>query len=206
MAREIAVFLNSRGQTGSFGEPGRVCVYRRWQKTWTVAREQDFALTAADGLKGLRRQLAELLAFLGDCRIFVASSLAGMPYYELEKAGFNLWEEAGEPMTYLEAVWVREETEQAAVKVAPAEIALPTPTEKAPGHFFVSLREIQAKNAGITSKQVLQPFLRQGNFDLLEVICDHLPPWLEVDLQAGGLRWTSEKVSERETKVIIKHS
>lgn len=204
MAREIAVFLDNQGRTGSLGEAGRVCVYRRRQQIWAVARERDCALAAAGGLKGLRRQMAELLAFLGDCRIFVASSLAGVPYYELEKAGFNLWEETGEPLTYLEAVWAREERERTPEKAAPVADVLPAPTEKAPGHYFLSLREIQARNAGITSKQVLQPFLRQGRFSLLEVVCDHLPPWLEVELQAGGLTWTSEKISERETKVIIK--
>jgi Fe-only nitrogenase accessory protein AnfO len=205
MAREIAVFIDNQGRTGSLGQPGRVRVYRRWRKTWTEAREREFSLEAAGGLKGLRRQMAELLAFLGDCRIFVAASLSGVPYYELEKAGFNLWEESGEPHTYLEAVWAREEIERTAPKQAPAAAAvLPAPVETAPGHYFVSLREIQAKNAGITSKQILQPFLRKGTFGLLEVVCDHLPPWLELDLQAGGFTWTSEKISERETKIIIK--
>ncbi|MDT8902135.1 Fe-only nitrogenase accessory AnfO family protein [Anaeroselena agilis] len=204
MAREVAVFIDNNGLTGTFGEPGRVRVYRRRQKAWTVARETDFTLTAEGGLKGLRRQMAALLAFLGECRTFVARSLTGMPYYELEKAGFNVWEQSGEPLAYLEEVWAGEEREKAE-KNAPAPAAAPLgPTEKAPGHYFISLKEIQARNAGITTKHVLQPFLRRGRFNLLEVVCDHLPPWLELDLTTGAFTWTSEKISERETRIIIK--
>ncbi len=204
MAREVAVFLDNNGLTGAFGEPGLVRVYRRRQKTWTVERETAFTLNAAEGLKGLRRQLAGLLSFLGECRIFVARSLSGVPYYELEKAGFNIWEQSGEPLAYLEEVWAGEELEKAAKAATPASAPVPLgPTEKAPGHYFISLKEIQARNAGITTKHVLQPFLRRGRFTLLEVVCDHIPPWLELDLETGAFAWTSEKAGERETRIII---
>jgi len=204
MAREVAVFIGEDGLTGIFGEPGRVRVYRRRQKTWTVERETDFTLVAEGGLKGLRQQFGGLVAFLGDCRIFVARSMAGVPYYELEKAGFNIWEQDGEPGTYLEEVWAGEEREQAA-KNAPAPASVPLgPTEKAPGHYFISLKEIQARDTGITTKHVLQPFLRRGRFAVLEVVCDHLPPWLELDLESGVFTWTSEKVGEREIKITIR--
>jgi Fe-only nitrogenase accessory protein AnfO len=204
MAREVAVFLDNNGRTGALGEPGRVCVYRRRQKTWTVARETEFTLTGEGGLKGLRRQLGGLLAFLGECRIFVARSLSGVPYYELEKAGFNIWEQDGEPLAYLEEVWAGEERERTATSAPPPASVPLGPSEKAPGHYYISLKEIQARNAGITSKHVLQPFLRRGRFAVLEVVCDHLPPWLELDLASGAFSWTSEKVGERETRIIIK--
>lgn len=206
MAREIAVFIDELGQTADFGQPGRVRVYRRWRKAWTAERETAFALDAAGGLKGLRRQLAELLVFLGECRVFVARTITGVPYFELEKAGFNIWEQAGDPQGYLETVWEREEEERAAESEAlPAAAPAPVrPEEKSPGHYFISLKEVQSKNAGVTSKQVLQPFLRQGRFTLLEVVCDHLPPWLEVDLASGAYSWTSERVNEKETRVMIR--
>lgn len=205
MAREVAVFLDNNGLTGAFGEPGLVRVYRRRQKAWAVERETAFALSAEEGLRGLRRQLAGLVAFLGDCRTFVVRSVAGVPYYELEKAGFNIWEHSGEPLSYLEEVWAGEERERAAVATAPAPASVPLgPTEKAPGHYFISLKEIQARNAGITTKHALQPFLRRGRFTILEVVCDHLPPWLEMDLEAGAFTWTSEKAGERETRIIIR--
>jgi Fe-only nitrogenase accessory protein AnfO len=205
MAREVAVFLNEQGLTETFGKPGQVRVYRRRQKAWTVEREMDFALTAEEGLKGLRRQLAGLIAFLADCRTFVVRSIAGVPYYELEKAGCNIWEQSGEPLSYLEEVWAGEERERAAKAATPILATVPLgPTEKAPGHYFISLKEIQARNAGITTKHALQPFLRRGRFTLLEVVCDHLPPWLELDLEAGAFAWTSERVSERETRIIIR--
>lgn len=205
MAREAAVFINEHSLTEIFGEPGRVRIYRRRQRTWTVERETDFVLTAEGGLKGLRQQLGGLVAFLGDCRIFVARSMAGVAYYELEKAGFNIWEQDGEPLAYLEEVWAEEERARAAKAAPPASASEPLgPAEKAPGHYFISLKEIQAKNAGFTTKHVLQPFLRRGRFTVLEVVCDHLPPWLEMDLGTGVFTWTSEKIGERETRIVIR--
>jgi Fe-only nitrogenase accessory protein AnfO len=204
MAREIAVFLDTDSLTGTLGAPGKVRVYRRWQRTWTVTREMDFTLAAADGLNGLRRRMAELVAFLGECDIFVARSLSGVPYYELEKAGFSLWEKSGDPLVYLEGVWAGEEAERVATKPPPAPPVPLGPSEISPGHYFISLKEIQARNTGITTKHVLQPFLRRASFSVLEVVCNHLPPWLEIDLQSGVFAWTSEKVSEREIKVLIK--
>lgn len=204
MAREIAVFLDNRGCAGAFGEPGLVRVYRRWQKTWAADREMAFALTGEGGLKGLRRQWPALLDFLGECRTFVASSITGVPYYELEKAGFNVWEQSGDPLAFLEEVWAGEERERTANDAPPAAPGPLGPVEKAPGHYYISLKEIQARNAGITTKQVLLPFLRRGGFASLEVVCDHLPPWLEMDLALGKYSWTSEKSGDKETRILIK--
>lgn len=205
MAREIAVFLDNKNRAGSLGEPGLVRVYRRRQKAWTAEREMDFVLTGEGGLKGLRRQLTGLLDFLSECRTFVARSITGVPYYELEKAGFNVWEQSGDPLTFLEEVWAGEEREQAANNAPPSSASVPLgPTEKAPGCYYISLKEIQARNAGVTTKNVLQPFLRRGRFALLVVVCDHLPPWLEMDLETGKFTWTSEKISEKETRLLIR--
>lgn len=204
MAREIAVFLDNQGRAGAVGESGLVRVYRRRQKAWAAEREMAFALTGEGGLKGLRRQLAGLLDFLGECRVFVARAITGVPYYELEKAGFNVWEQSGEPQSFLEEVWAGEEREKAA-NSAPSAPSVPLgPVELAPGHYFISLKEIQSRNAGITTKQVLLPFLRRSGFASLEVVCEHLPPWLEMDLAAGRLTWTSEKISDKETRILIK--
>ncbi|MDA8213485.1 MAG: nitrogenase, partial [Clostridia bacterium] len=58
-------------------------------------------------------------------------------------------------------------------------------------------------NLGVTSKQVLLPFLRKGKFYSLEVICSHLPPWLEAELMSGNLTSSVAKISSNELRVII---
>jgi Fe-only nitrogenase accessory protein AnfO len=203
MAREIAVFCDADGSTAKLGEPGKITVFSRWQGSWEVVREKDCFLDAQGGLKEFRRQITEALEFLGDCRIFVAAAVTGVPYYELEKAGFSIWEYSGEPLGYLDQVWAREEKDALTKNQPAVKPVLVSPTETAPGHFIISLKEIQQKNAGITSKQVLLPFINRGQFKVLEVSCNHIPPWLELTLNGDAYSYTTERVSPKEVRVKI---
>lgn len=202
MAREIAVFRNAGGLTAALSEPGKITVFRRWQGAWEIDREMDCFLDARAGLRELRRKMGEVLTFLGDCRIFVAGAISGMPYYELEKAGFSLWEYAGEPVSYLDHVWAQEEKD-ALEKDKPAQPEKVGPVEKVAGEFYISLKDIQEKNAGVTSKQALLPFIRKGQFNLLEVSCNHIPPWLEAELAAGAFAYETRQVDRREIIITI---
>ncbi|MBP2653958.1 MAG: anfO [Firmicutes bacterium] len=203
MVREIAVFCDAGGLTAALGEPGKITVFSRWQGSWKAAREKECFLDPRGGLKELRRQMAEAVVFLSDCRIFVAAAVTGVPYYELEKAGFSIWEYSGEPLGYLDQVWAREEKDTLAEKQPAVKPVLASPTEIAPGHFSISLKEIQQKNAGVTSKQVLLPFINRGHFKVLEVSCNHIPPWLEMALNGEAYSYTTERVSPNEVRVKI---
>jgi hypothetical protein len=55
----------------------------------------------------------------------------------------------------------------------------------------------------MTSKQVLMPILQQGNFYSLEILCNHVPPWLEVELQDGRLVVRVEKIAPTEVHIYI---
>jgi len=57
---------------------------------------------------------------------------------------------------------------------------------------------------GITSKQILQGFIREGNFHSLEIICDHIPPWLEMESEQKGFLIKSEVINDHEIKLFIK--
>ncbi|MBP2650433.1 MAG: anfO [Firmicutes bacterium] len=205
MAGEIAVFCNADGLSAVLGEAGKIIVFRRSSGVWEVVREKDCFLDARAGLRQMRQQIKDILGFLESCRIFVAAQVTGVPYYELEKAGFSVWEYSGDPIHYLENIWLQEEQDTVAVDQESPSVrtVLVSPIEKKPGYFTVSLKEIQQKNAGVTSKQVLLPFINRRQFQILEIECTHLPPWLELLLNNELYSYTSERISPNELVVKI---
>ncbi|SCM82779.1 Nitrogenase iron-iron accessory protein AnfO [uncultured Sporomusa sp.] len=200
MVREIAVFVGDNGSTAALTEPGRVIVYQRQQGKWKPVREILFSLERSLGMPEVRRQLAAMLEALGNCRVFVARTVSGLLYKELEQAGFSIWEFAGQPSSFLEYILVQEEF--TVRQPATLQAVIPASMETEPGCYQVSLKEIQQSGSGLTSKQVLQPLLN-GNFYCIEVVCSHIPPWLEAECACGRFDCKVERLAEG-IKLVIK--
>ena len=197
---EIAAILGSDGCSSTLSEPGTVVVFSKKGCSFEPVREMAFALDPDKGLKELRAKMAELIKFLNGCKIFVARSASGALYFELEKAGFSVWEIAGKPEDFLAIVLDDEEKERVAAQM-PSLTGIPAPAERSPGSFFISIKEIQGQSPAISSKQVLQQFIREGKFRELEIICDHVPPWIEMDAECRGYSLRSEKLGPNECRV-----
>jgi Fe-only nitrogenase accessory protein AnfO len=203
--QEIAAIISTDGASIPLNEPGNVVVYRRVRGTWQKDREMAFALSPEQGLRELRGKMEELKSFLRDCRIVVAKSASGALYFELEKARCSVWEIAGTPAEFLDTVWNAEKTEQDTACM-PADAGIPEPREIAPGKYYISIGEIQGKRPEVSSKQVLQQFVQQGCFTELAIICDHVPPWIEVEAERRGYGIVSEKTGQNTVKVVLTKS
>jgi Fe-only nitrogenase accessory protein AnfO len=201
---EIAVITGSDGRTIPLSEPGTVIVYRRVRNTWLAERRIPFVLEADGGLAGLRTRTGELTAFLGECRILVARSASGALFFGLEKAGFSVYEIAGSPSEFLNTVWQDAMEEQEVKTPLSAGMDIPAPLEIAPGKFYISICEIQGKRPEVSSKQVLRSFVQHGAFSELEIVCDHVPPWIEMDTERFGYELTSERIAPHEVKVLVR--
>lgn len=202
MPKDIAVYVNESGETVSFYEQGIVKIYERKQGQWNLSREKEFSLGNSFTMKDLRAKMKDVMEFIGQCKIFVGLSITGVPYFELEKAKCSVWEYEGKPVDFLDYVLENEEAEEKE-SMEQKNAANIGPVETFPGCYRLSLKEIQEKNVGVTSKQALLTFIRQGKFYQLEVICNHIPPWLEAELQIGNLEGRSEILGRNEIKVII---
>jgi len=200
---EIAVITGIDGRTVPLSEPGTVIVYRRVNGTWLAERRLPFSLETDGGLAGLRRRMGELIAFLGTCRTFVARSASGASFFELEKAECQVFEIAGSPSEFLGTVWLEIKEEQEAERPLPAGADIPAPLEISPGKYYISIREIQGKRPEMSSKQVLRTFVQAGAFTELEIACDHVPPWIEVDAERLGYEIVSERTGTNEIKVLL---
>jgi hypothetical protein len=203
---EIAILLGGDGRTVPLGEPGTLVVFRRERWLWQRNREQEIALDPSAGLMGMRKTAATLDGFLGSCRTIVAKSASGALFFELEKARCSVWEIAGVPEEFLDHVWRDEKEEKARAEAPlPPDLVIPAPVEIAPGKFFISIKEIQGKRPELSSKQVLRPFVRQGGFTELEILCDHVPPWIDADAAQQGYLLTSERTAMNEVKVLLRN-
>jgi Fe-only nitrogenase accessory protein AnfO len=202
MAKAIAIFLGDNGETADLQQPGKIIIYQKNQGMWQEQREKKFALGQARSARELRAGIAEVVEYLGNTKIIVGRSITGLPYFELEKAGCCVWEITGKPQGFLEYVLIKDE--EMARTPAPETAPTPVPEDLGNGYYRLSIKEIQERDTGITSKQALQPILRQGNFFPLEVICSHIPPWLETDIMMGNLACTSEQLGFGEVRIVIR--
>lgn len=201
MSFEIAVWLNENGATTTLDTAGKIVVYRKRRGNWQACRDKMIRPPSTGGMSGLRRLMNDILEVMGNCKIFVAQKVTGIPYFELEKSRCSVWEMPGKPEDFLDDVLSCEEKE-AATEQKSAAVTVPVPVEIGAGRYRVSIREIQENGGGITSKQVLQPFLRRGKFFELEVICSHVPPWLEAEFTAGT--WKGEVAGDGKKVIISK--
>ena len=201
---EIAAILGTDGMSSSLTGSGTVAVFRRNKGVWSLDREMPFDATKSDSLAILRKKMVDVIGFLGECKIFVANQATGALYYELMKAGCSVFEVSGKPVDFLEEILLEEEQEQAKMAAIRNE-PIPGPYERAPGDFFVSIKEIQGKTPGITSKQILLDFMREGMFKALEISCDHIPPWIEMESEQRGYMIESENIRPNEVKMIVRN-
>lgn len=202
MANKIAVHIGARGETAAINSPGKVVVYCKRMGIWGVERITAFSLAQEKGLREMRKQMAEMVNELGDCKIFVAGAISGVPYYELEKAGLSIWEFDGKPEAFLEHILAKEEAADAEAQTAVSFI-LPIPEYMGRGCYRISIKEIQERETGFTTKQVLLPFLRKIEFSQLDILCNHVPPWMEAEAMTGGLILSTEKIASGEIRATL---
>jgi len=203
MPDDIAVYIGEDGRTAPLLGRGRLAVYRKEQSCWTILKEKEFPLSRTPGLPELRKIMTNMRDFLGECKIFVGLSITGVPYFELEKGGFSVWEYEGNPLSFLDHILAEEKDLQMRRAAGERGVNQVAPVAVADGRYRISLIDIQEGNTGITTKQALLPFIRKGEFYELEVLCSHVPPWLDAELEAGNLCGEKSETGNNEFRITI---
>ena len=199
---EIAVLVGDNGNIATLPAKAEIHVYQYSVEDWELVRSMPFSIHSSNSLPIIREYLKIVITFLGECRTLVGLSVIGLPYFELEKAGFTIWEIAGSPLFALESI--REaETASLHAPVLNIVLAKSEPREVSPGCYSISLKDIQNCNGMVTSKQILFPLLKQLDFHTLEVICSHVPPWLEQQLLIGQLTGYINQITPQEFIITI---
>ena len=192
MAREIGAFVDEAGRAAALSQPCSLRIFRRDRGQWRLDRSAPLNLADASGLADLRRRIAEIIAVFGDCKTALAAAFHGAVLHELEKAGIELWEVDGDPEALLDTILF--ESEKAAQEAnKAATLPFPVLENLGEGRYSLSIAEVQRSSGGLTSKQVLLPILQQGSFRELAIMCTHVPPWLEAEVNSRGWQLRTEK-------------
>jgi len=203
MKEKIAVLVDQKGKTASVYKASSIVVYEKLEGQWQEVQRRTCMFAEIISMRELRRQMEEMIGFLDDCRLVVAEIIAGVPYYELEKAQISICEFTGQAQDLLETVWQLEQKNPVQTQ---SQINMPTfqLLETFPGCYRISLKEIQSSLVLLSSKQVLLPILQKGDFNTLEVICSHVPPWLEIKLAGDQYQSYIEK-GQQECRIVIEN-
>lgn len=202
----VSIFLNSQGLTASPEEEGFIRVYAHDSAAncWELIKEFEFSLAKSKSISEMRGVILNMIQRTGDCRVFAAREVAGQLYSVLEANRFSIYEAEGRPEQFLESILASEaEADKSAAEKKPREIPACPEKTGVEGTYFINLKAALNSDPALTSKKILMPFLADGNFKALEVICEHVPRWFGDEFQKRGLLSEVNKLDENEYKVVI---
>lgn len=204
--KSIAIFLNPEGVTSSLKEEGIIRVYTQnfADNSWEVTEEFAFSLVKSSSILELRSMILNMIQRIGDCRIFVAREVVGQLYSVLEANRFSIYKVEGKPEQFLDSILTLEDEMNNSSIVKKAQTLACYPEKTAvKGTYFINLKDALNADPSLTSKKILLPFLSNRDFEVLEVICDHIPKWFDDEFKRQRLQSTLSRLQENEYKVVI---
>jgi Fe-only nitrogenase accessory protein AnfO len=173
---KIAAIVNEEGQVVNSYVKSQLYVYEQGPGGWLLKKQIFVDVRETMGLAEVKSYLEYIFRQLEGCEIVLLRELRGLLYVLLQEMRFRIWKSEGDIVEQMDQVARREtETRQAVAKPIPAPQLVGRPTD---GCYRINLAEVMKNNPSLNSRQILIPFLEQGGFQELEIICDHIPRWV----------------------------
>lgn len=212
MKKEIALYVNSLGEIADFNKSGFIRIFIKDNNKWKLKKETEFEFSSVMKTDNQRLDAVKIWEALNDCKVLVAKEIPELIYMLLDDVGVSIWKMEGEQYETLEYVFEKEMEEEEEIKIInkgkiynEEESFLPKEIGNS-GYYTLNLKKLQEDNIGITTKQVLKPFLLKNKFNELVVTCSHIPFWLESELERLNLNFESSKTGENDYILIINHN
>lgn len=205
MFNKVAVLVGKDGNTSSIYEPAMIVIYEKEKENWKVESKTIFNLNTSHGMGAVRERMLMITEDLGNCSIFLGKRVDGIPYSVLKKSGFTIAEADGNPEEFLDELveMIIESKEKEAKRRKAQDVVIEPIALEKQGYYFINLERVQNNNPGISSKKILQPFLRNKPFRDLKVICNHIPQWIEGELMTLGMKFQAKELTKGEFEVDI---
>lgn len=187
----IAVVENDNQKTSSIFEPGFVAIYDEDDREWKVLKRFENKVHSAKGIAAVRTAVADTVKQLDDAKIVVASEIPGVAFGAFQAAGFDIFLVKNNTLDILDSVKkeMLEVNEERKKKPLEFDIMQFLEYGMNKGDFSLNIEEILLKNPELTSKKILIPYLKNGEFTKLDVICSHVPKWFSTDLGILGFEY-----------------
>jgi len=188
---KIAVVENSDQKTSSIFEPGFVAIYEKDGGEWKVLNRFENKLYSAKGIAAVLTAVADTVKQLNDVKIMVASEIPGVAFGAFQAAGFDIFLVENSVLDVLDSVKkemheIISERQKEPRKFDIMQFLEPGENK---GYFSLNMESILLKNPDLTSKKILIPYLKNGEFNRLDVICSHIPKWFYTDLSVLGFKY-----------------
>ena len=201
---QIAIFSTSGGKIASPEEARQVVVAERAGELWEEWEHIPFSLKVVpdldvatigeadeDAIEKVRMSMRALIDRIDECRIIVGSSISGLPYQILNRAGFHIFEVDAMSQALLSQIVMDVCTAKNNVSSSESVGTSPSPLP-GKGHWYCNLLKLQEAHPEVSSKMALRGLFKRPDFKALELVCAHVPPWFDRDFEALGLTYTVE--------------
>lgn len=203
MSNKIAVVADPAGQIGSIGEESFFDLYAKGEdREWRLLERVRISVKDWSDMERVRSTVRRAASELSDCRILLGKKVSGVAYHILDRLGFYIFEADTFYPKMFDEITAEVEQIQKEAKGGGA-VPLSPYSPKDDGIYYLDLVALQEKHPEISSKKALSQFLNNEVFLRLELICRHLPPWVEGVVERRRLKCTIEKQGEDICRVVF---
>lgn len=174
-------------------------IYEKEGTQWQAVRTASFSPVKGNSVEELRKETEAVLTLTEDAKAILCKELSGIPFSVFNQKGYCIFcaEMADQDTLDGMVMDMEDSDEKQRRKEEMIKNAGPVETQT-PGIYFLDLAQLQKECPEISSKKALLPFFSNTPFLELQLVCAHIPPWLETDAsyekkirkEAGGLHIT----------------
>lgn len=204
---KIAVVENENRKASSIFEPGFIAIYEENGGEWKVLTRFENKVCNARGMAAVRTAVTDTIKQLGDVKVIIASEIPGIASGTFQAAGFDIFLMEDSVLNVLDSIKkeMLETIEERQKEPPKFDIMQFLEPGESKGYFSINIEEIMFKNPDLTSKKILIPYLKNGEFNRLDVICSHIPKWFVTDLCALGFEYeTVSDLPNRKTVRVVR--
>ena len=197
---KISYFLDENYKICSFQDSVKVVIYEK-QGAWKKGKELEVNIKQLNSMYLLRKYFMDIVVNLDDCKIVVVKKAQGIPYGIFYESDYSIWELDGVPEEFLDLII---DCEKKHIEKMEEEEQVCVAKKLDDGYYLIDLNELQFTKPEMTSKKAIIPFLDKFEFDTLEVLCCHIPPWLIEKEKNKEISMEAHKLKKNEYKLLIK--
>lgn len=200
MKNSASVIMQDFNLSDSFLKSTHISIFNKSDAGWSVEKEVPVKICFTDEPSAVRDQLRELIEALGECRILAGKEISGLVFNIFDRMGFHIFNIDEINDACLDGILsdIEAGSEQDRIRKEMLENARPAETAT-PGTYFLDLIALQENCPDVSSKKALKTFFEEIPFLELELVCSHLPPWLE----NMGYEIKTQKLSENKLKATV---